>query len=257
MTRRILTALVMAPAAVFTILHAPGWLFYVLTALVACGCFFEFQRLAQDHGAGSQPLIGLAGGLAILLSPLDQGFLAIIAAVLGAMAVAMRDESPGSVLPDSAALSLGLLYCFGTWRCGIGLREIAPYWLLFALALNWIADSFAYLGGRATGRHKMAPVLSPAKTWEGAAWSVAGSLLFGWLFLGHFAPERRLPQVLMLSLSANIAGQLGDLAESALKRGAGRKDSGGLLPGHGGWLDRMDSSLFAMPVVYLWLVRFL
>ncbi len=257
MIRRILTALVMAPAAVFTILYAPAWLFLLLTALVACGCFLEFQRLARDHGASSQPLIGLAGGLAILLCPLDQGFLALIAAVLGGMAVAMRNEGPGSVLPDSAALSLGLVYCFATWRCGIALRDLAPHWLLFALALNWIADSFAYLGGRATGRHKMAPVLSPAKTWEGAAWSVAGSLLFGWLFLGHFAPERSLPQVLLLALAANIAGQLGDLAESALKRGAGRKDSGNLLPGHGGWLDRMDSSLFAMPVVYLGLVRFL
>ena len=129
------------------------------------------------------------------------------------------------------------------------------HWLLFALALNWIADSFAYLGGRATGRHKLAPILSPAKTWEGATWSLAGSLLFGWLFLGHFAPERGLPEVLLLSAATNVAGQVGDLAESALKRGAGRKDSGTLLPGHGGWLDRMDSSLFAMPVTLLWLMR--
>jgi phosphatidate cytidylyltransferase len=123
------------------------------------------------------------------------------------------------------------------------------------LALNWIADSFAYLGGRATGKHKMAPHLSPAKTWEGAAWSLGGALLFGYLFLRHFAPERSLAEVLALSVATNIAGQLGDLAESALKRGAKRKDSGSLLPGHGGWLDRLDSSLFSMPLVFLWLTK--
>lgn len=106
------------------------------------------------------------------------------------------------------------------------------------------------------GRHKLAPILSPGKTWEGAASSLAGSLLFGWLFLGYFAPHRGVTEALVLSALVNVAGQIGDLAESAIKRGAGRKDSGTLLPGHGGWLDRMDSSLFAMPVTLLWLLRF-
>jgi phosphatidate cytidylyltransferase len=105
------------------------------------------------------------------------------------------------------------------------------------------------------GTHKMAPRLSPAKTWEGAVWSLAGSLLFGWLFLGHFAPEWSVADALLLSSATNVAGQMGDLAESALKRGAGRKDSGAVLPGHGGFLDRLDSSLFSMPVVFLWLTR--
>lgn len=255
MIRRIVTAMVMAPGAVFAILLAPDWLFYLLTILVACGCFLEFQRLSSDHGAAFAPLAGLAAGIAIMITPLDRGFLAAIAGVLAVMALALRNLDLAKVLPQTAALALGVIYCFGTWRCGVGLREIAPFWLLYALALNWIADSFAYLGGRATGKHKMAPRLSPAKTWEGAAWSMVGALAFGWLFLGYFAPDRGLPEVLLLSAAANVAGQFGDLAESALKRGAGRKDSGTLLPGHGGWLDRLDSSLFAMPVVFLWLTR--
>jgi phosphatidate cytidylyltransferase len=255
MIRRVLTALVMAPGAVLTILFAPAWVFLLLTSLVACGCFREFRRLAGDHGALFPPVAGLAAGLTVLLTPLDQGFLAVIIGVLATMALSMRNDDLALVLPQTAAASLGLLYCFATWRCGIGLRDIGPHWLLFALALNWIADAFAYFGGRATGRHKMAPSLSPAKTWEGALWSVAGSLLFGWIFLGHFVPERGLPEVLLLSLATNVAGQFGDLAESALKRGAGRKDSGSLLPGHGGWLDRMDSSLFSMPLVFLWLTH--
>lgn len=254
MIARVLTALVLAPAAVATVLVAPYWLFLLLTSIVAVGCFFEFHRLSADHGCFFPPLIGLAGGAAILLSPLQDGFLAAILSVLAAMTVLLRQCGDlKQVLPGTGALALGLIYCFATWRCGLGLREIAPHWLLFALAMNWIADTFAYLGGRAMGRRKLAPALSPGKTIEGSLWSVAGSLLFGWLFLGHFAPERGTVEVLALALAVNIAGQLGDLAESALKRGAGRKDSGTWLPGHGGWLDRLDSSLFAMPVVLLWL----
>ena len=255
MIRRIATALVMAPGAVLAILAAPHWLFCLLAALVACGCFVEFERLAGDHGARFPLVAGLAAGVVILLVPPDQAFLALVIASCAAMALAMRNADLAKVLAQTAAFSLGLVYCFATWRCGLALRELAPFWLLYALALNWIADSFAYLGGRATGKHKMAPNLSPAKTWEGAAWSMTGALMFGWLFLRYFAPERALAEVLLLSAATNVAGQFGDLAESALKRGAGRKDSGNLLPGHGGWLDRMDSSLFAMPVVFLWLTR--
>ena len=255
MTRRVLTALVLAPGAVFTILAAPVWLFYLLTSLVACACLLEFQRLSSDHGAGFSPIVAVATGVAILLTPLDRGLLAGVIGILAMMTLAMRNQDLAAVLPQCGAFSLGLCYCFSTWRCGIALREIGPHWLLFALALNWIADTFAYLGGKATGKHKLAPRLSPAKTWEGAAWSMTGAMLFGWLFLGRFAPERGLLEVLLLSAAANVAGQLGDLVESALKRGAGRKDSGNLLPGHGGWLDRLDSSLFAMPLVLVWLTR--
>lgn len=256
MLARVLTALVLAPTAVAALLYAPAWLFLLLTAIVAVGCYFEFYRLAGDHDCPFPPLIGLAGGAAILVSSLGDGLLAALFAVLAGMAVTLRQAGDlKRVLPGTGALALSLLYCFATWRCGLGLREIAPHWLLFALALNWIADSCAYLGGRATGRHKLAPVLSPGKTIEGSLWSVAGSLAFGLVFLGFVAPERGPGEVLLLSLAVNVAGQLGDLAESALKRGAGRKDSGTWLPGHGGWLDRLDSSLFAMPVVLIWLTR--
>jgi phosphatidate cytidylyltransferase len=97
-------------------------------------------------------------------------------------------------------------------------------------------------------------VVSPKKTWEGAIASVAASVLFGVLYMREFLPQVPLVHVLILSAVTNIAGQIGDLSESALKRGAGIKDSGTSLPGHGGWLDRVDSSLFAIPVVYLYVV---
>jgi phosphatidate cytidylyltransferase len=104
--------------------------------------------------------------------------------------------------------------------------------------------------GRAIGKHKLAPSVSPGKSWEGAVASVFGSILFGVLYVGHFVPQIPIWQVALIAGVANVAGQFGDLAESALKRGAGLKDSGTLLPGHGGFLDRLDSSLFALPVVY-------
>jgi phosphatidate cytidylyltransferase len=102
----------------------------------------------------------------------------------------------------------------------------------------------------------MAPRVSPAKSWEGAAGSVAGSMLFGGLYAHYLIPQAPLAGALALAAAGNVAGQLGDLCESALKRGAGVKDSGTLLPGHGGWLDRIDSSLFSVPAVYA-LLKFL
>jgi phosphatidate cytidylyltransferase len=97
-------------------------------------------------------------------------------------------------------------------------------------------------------------VVSPKKSWEGAIAAVAGSVLFGLLYVGHFLPQIAWWKVASIAIIGNVAGQFGDLAESAIKRGAGVKDSGQLLPGHGGMLDRVDSSLFALPVVWaIWI----
>jgi phosphatidate cytidylyltransferase len=126
----------------------------------------------------------------------------------------------------------------------------------FALALSWVGDIAAYYVGKNFGRHKLAPRVSPGKSWEGAVASLAGSMVFGFFYLNYLIPQVAPWQSLLLAGVGNVAGQLGDLAESALKRGAGVKDSGTMLPGHGGWLDRVDSTLFAVPVVY-WLVMLL
>jgi phosphatidate cytidylyltransferase len=105
--------------------------------------------------------------------------------------------------------------------------------------------------GKGLGRHGLAPNISPKKTWEGAVASLVGSVIFGIVYLNRALSAVSLLEAALLSVAVNIAGQAGDLAESALKRGAGVKDSSSLLPGHGGLLDRVDSSLFALPVVYL------
>jgi phosphatidate cytidylyltransferase len=153
---------------------------------------------------------------------------------------------------------LGVAYVFGCWRFAIELHVISPFWLLFAVSLNWVGDTAAYLVGRRFGRHRLAPAASPNKSWEGSVASVLASVGYAALYFRWVYPHCGVPYLAVLGIAAvaNMAGQMGDLAESALKRGAGLKDSGTLLPGHGGWLDRVDSTLFALPTVYLLVARF-
>ena len=135
---------------------------------------------------------------------------------------------------------------------------VGPRWLLFAVSQLGGAHP-AYYAGRRFGRHRLAPAASPNKSWEGSIASVLASVGYAALYFLWAYPNCGIPYVTVLGIAAvgNIAGQMGDLAESALKRGAGVKDSGNLLPGHGGWLDRVDSSLFAMPTVYFLVAWFL
>ena len=136
------------------------------------------------------------------------------------------------------------------WLALARLHALGPQLLLFLILLVVAADVGAYFAGRRFGRNKLAPRVSPGKSWEGFFGSVVVSTAYGAGFLLYFQPTMPIYVAASLSVVANIAGQLGDLAESAIKRGAGMKDSGTMLPGHGGWLDRVDSSLFTLPVVY-------
>jgi phosphatidate cytidylyltransferase len=150
----------------------------------------------------------------------------------------------------------GLMYIGGAWLCAFALRAVNPHWLLFAFLLCWAGDTAALYVGKNFGRHKLAPKVSPGKTWEGAIGSVVGGVMVGAIYAHYLIPSATLQAVLIFAAVGNIAGQLGDLLESAYKRWGGVKDSGSSLPGHGGWLDRIDSSLLSVPVVYA-LVRFL
>lgn len=247
--KRILTALVLIPYFLYIVLWAPQWAFLVTVSAVAILCFREYADLVERHGIAKPNLFGYAGGLAVLLFPAKDVTLVILVAI-AAMALALRSREMRQALPDAAALLLGVAYAFGTLRSGVALRAISPYWLFFGLSLNWAGDIAALYVGRAFGRHKLAPEVSPGKSWEGAAASTAASVIYGAFYFRWLLPAVPLAGALGLTVIANIAGQLGDLCESAMKRGAGVKDSGALLPGHGGWLDRVDSSLFALPVVY-------
>jgi|ERR1700722_400076 phosphatidate cytidylyltransferase len=148
------------------------------------------------------------------------------------------------------SLLAGVIYIGGAWLCAFKLRMVNPHWLLFAFLLCWAGDTAAFYVGKNFGRHKLAPVISPAKTWEGAIASVAGGVLVGAIYAYYLIPTATLGLVLIAATAGNIAGQIGDLVESAYKRSGGVKDSGSSLPGHGGWLDRIDSSLLSIPVVF-------
>ncbi len=144
----------------------------------------------------------------------------------------------------------GVIYIGGAWVCAFYLRAINPHWLLFAFLLCWAGDTAALYIGKNFGRHKLAPKISPGKTWEGAIASVVGGVLGGWIYAHFLIPAAPLVWVLTIASVGNVAGQIGDLVESAYKRWGGVKDSGTSLPGHGGWLDRIDSSLVSIPMVY-------
>jgi phosphatidate cytidylyltransferase len=247
--KRIATALILIPLISYVAVGAPFLVFALVLGIVAALCFWEFSDIAAGHGIKVPRIPGIVAGLVVLFAP--PGMTIAVLLTLAAMVVAMSSSDLGTALPRAAAMVLGILYVFGCWHAAIDLRAIQAYWLLFALALNWIGDTAAMVIGRAYGRHKLAPRVSPAKSWEGAFASVIASVIFGVLFLHWAIPQTPMWLAALAAGIGNIAGQLGDLSESAMKRGAGMKDSGTLLPGHGGWLDRVDSSLFSVPVVFV------
>lgn len=253
--QRLVTAIGLAAAAIYLIGWAPQPVFLAAAILMSVLGYREFVNLVEGHSIQSPGALGLLTGLAVLLWPAEPLHGVSLPAIVSLLVViafisSLRLASLRDVLPQVACVLLGAFYTFAPWRFSIELRHQSGHLLFFALALNWVGDSCAYYTGRAIGKHRLAPIVSPNKSWEGAVGSVAGSVLFGLLYLGKFMPQIVWWKVVLMAVVANIAGQFGDLAESAMKRGANVKDSGNLLPGHGGVLDRVDSSLFALPVVY-------
>jgi len=248
--KRILTAAALIPIVAYVVLLSPQMVFLGVLVLVAFLCYYEYDSIAGAYGFGAPGPLGYAFGLTLLLWPRD-GWFPITMAALIALAMALRADDLAKSLPRASLLVLGVVYIFGCWRHAIFLREFQPHWLMFALLVNWAGDIGAYYVGRTFGKHLLAPRVSPRKTWEGAGASVVTSAVLGGAYLMKFVEGVTLPQVAAVAVLANVAGQMGDLAESAIKRGAGMKDSGAILPGHGGFLDRVDSTLFALPVVFL------
>ncbi|HEY7337423.1 MAG TPA: phosphatidate cytidylyltransferase [Bryobacteraceae bacterium] len=251
--KRVATALILIPFIVWIVLWAPVWAFDAVLVASGCIAFYEFDQIASrsvrgDFGKRHSVIPGMLAGLALLFAP--QPFLIAILIALAAMTMALLSADLKISLPAASVFALGVLYIFGAWRCAVGLRGINPHWLMIALLISWAGDTAALYVGRAIGRRKMAPMISPGKTWEGAAGSVAGAMTAAGMYGYFLIPSFPVWGVLGIAAVGNIAGQTGDLCESAFKRGAGVKDSGSTLPGHGGWLDRIDSSLFTIPVVY-------
>jgi len=160
---------------------------------------------------------------------------------------------PAAGISASALLLVAFPLTYAVRLHGWG--EYGPWLLLFALVITWAGDTAAYFAGRAFGQHLLAPHLSPKKTWEGSLAGLAASIVVGVIFERWLhAP---LAFLIGMAVAGNIAGQIGDLLESAYKRSAGVKDSGAMLPGHGGVLDRIDALILAFPVVwYYWILSY-
>jgi len=263
---RILTALVLIPLVLFLLLKGPFWLIVAVSGLVAMLACWEFLGLADAMGARTpRILVVLSIALVFYFVFRSSDMLTPIlsACALTIFAVCSFRSPLDRVLIDTAAAVFSLLYV-GLSLATVPLlsqQEDGPALLVFLFFAVWSGDIAALYVGRNLGRHKLAPAISPNKTWEGSIASVLGSvgvsalLLFGAELLQHYGVELLLypgstAHWLVLAFVLNLAAQLGDLVESALKRGAGVKDSGNLLPGHGGVLDRIDALLLAAPVLW-------
>lgn len=282
LTKRVGVAAVGIPLAV-ALLWYGGWLLALVIAGLAVLATLELFGFAEQQGV--RPFRGAgaaAAGALVLLAAWDStgarsGFLMWAGLVLFSLAVAAvaiwRRGVEGRPLAAVAVTVLGAVFIGGAFAHVILLRQLGGgidatrEWtgaalVAFPITLAWIGDTCAYFGGRAWGRRKLMPRVSPAKTVEGALSAVAGTVLTGAVYAGAVLTVwRGLPVGLAAGALAGLLisplAQIGDLAESLFKREAGVKDSGSLLPGHGGVLDRFDSLFYAVPAAYWYLVAVL
>ncbi len=284
--KRVATAVVLIPLVVFAVLKAPAWLFALITGVVALLATREYLSIVEGHGLKPQRacvylLTGILFGSACM-SARESGFLhpsafewyspIFVFGMLVLLSLSMRQEDLGKAFLSAVAAAFALLYV--SFPLLLLVEPLMPSdfispaeraHVLFLLVTVWASDSFAYYIGRSLGRRPLAPRISPKKTVEGAVGSMVGAAVVGMLFwlatsrpwfgseyLGSSSVRDPASVVYWISMAAfiNIAAQLGDLVESMMKRGANIKDSGTILPGHGGILDRIDALLFASPAMW-------
>lgn len=284
--KRVLTAVVLIPIVLILVLRAPVPVVAFVTAVVALLAIHELLKLSEAYGIHpfrwpTYIFVGLFFALIAipsatpLLSTSGFTYIALSAAVLAPfifLSIGMlRSELPRA-FPAAMVSAFSFVYIALPLACLVQLREQwqGSFYLLYLLLLVWAGDVFAYFIGKSIGRHRMSPRVSPKKTWEGAIASVVASVVVGLLMFhyalpistallnahlielrdGVFNNQPSLIPIVVLSVVLNIAAQLGDLVESLIKRGANVKDSGSILPGHGGMFDRIDALLFAAPVLW-------
>jgi phosphatidate cytidylyltransferase len=286
--KRVATAAVLIPIVLVLVLRAPVPLLAAVVALLAILTLREYSELVAHYNVETfrVPLYVLTAiGFAALASQTGNDYLvatsqmlfgisaAIVVVAFFFLVLAMPREPLTSGFPAAAAATFGFVYIPVPLAMLVQLRQqgSGAFLILYILIVVWMGDIVAYYTGRALGRHKLAPRISPGKTWEGTVGSIVGAIVCGTLVfaysrqissglisIGLLAPgQAYLPPQMpplwhfaLLSAVINVAAQMGDLAESLIKRGARVKDSGAILPGHGGMLDRIDALLFAAPVLW-------
>jgi phosphatidate cytidylyltransferase len=278
MKSRLITAAIALPVLIASIIFPPLKILFVVLAVAAVVvALYEFWFLSKRVGARPDVVVGFAATAALFVvfffNWLELLYLIVPLFVVAALAAEMLRGAPFDKMVLSVGSTvLGVLYVafLGAHLIGVrtGFQEVyvqpetfvvgaayvsktlSTHLLAFFFLVLMGSDTGAYYTGRALGRHKLAPTVSPGKTWEGAAGGMAASLVAAALAHYWFFPELQLGAALGLAAVMNVLGVVGDLTESALKRGANAKDAAQILPGHGGLLDRLDSLLFNAPLIY-------
>lgn len=255
--KRVLSAFLLVPLIALLAIHPISFL--ILTCLIIALIYLEYAKLTKSLGADPMEPLGLMSVLSLpILSFLGVNPLPVIAiwTVLISLAVVLRGRAEGGFISLSSSLFalfyLGWLYGYQLVQLR-GMKEGLKL-IFLLLGIVWIGDTGAYFIGKLMGRHKLIPSISPGKTIEGSigglAWGVGGGIAIKYIFGLKTVP---LNHLIPMALILGVVGQIGDLIESIIKRNAGVKDSGGLIPGHGGMFDRCDSMIPVVPVMLLYL----
>jgi phosphatidate cytidylyltransferase len=262
---RIITALIVLPILIASIYFS--WLWPLFVAMAAAAMLLglhEFWVLAKRPAIKPDMAIGFIGAVSLFVGFCFDApgkdpqllLMTLIVFVIAGLAAEMLRGAPfDKMLASAGATVLGVLYVvlLGGHLVAVRMLDnqgLAAHLLFFFFLVIMGSDTGAYYAGRSFGKHKLAPKVSPGKTWEGAVGGMLASLLMAVLAHYWFFPELSLKAALPLAAAMNVFGVIGDLTESALKRGAGAKDAAQILPGHGGLLDRLDSLLFNAPLIY-------
>jgi phosphatidate cytidylyltransferase len=257
--KRVASALVLLPVFLLIVVKAPAFLFNALVVIASAVALWELMRLLERGGRPVYARLGLVVGTALtatfgasrLYEPLALPGLALLLAVGTVLIAPVLHGAPAT---EAVANTL-LAVLYVSWLLGYGilLHHTSPLGdelVLFVVGVTWVGETTAYLVGSTVGRRKLAPVISPRKTVEGAAAQVVASVATGAALGGWLLPACGVGIGVAGGALLGVVGQFGDLAESAVKRSVGTKDTGGLIPGHGGVLDRIDSLLFNLPAFY-------
>ena len=262
--KRIMTSLVWLPFAIAAIWFGAPW-FTLLVALFALLAIWEFYHLVSRAKAPTLTRFGLIYTLLFIASPhlsfgdfsTNQTMLLTSAVMISLIILLVRPQKETAfaswVWSLGGIIYLGLLLSYLVALRGM---EAGREWVFFAICVNASSDAIAYFIGRAWGRRRLAPNISPGKTWEGAVGGIFGAILGGTLLFNilEMPVSFSYVQAVLLSIIISVAGQLGDLVESLFKRNMEVKESGNLMPGHGGFLDRVDSVVFVSVVVYYYVI---
>ncbi len=253
--KRVLSTLVLLPVFLAIVMLGPVSLFGTTVVLIAAAGQWEFTGMFERAGIRTRRVLGLVGGIAVTASfalPVSErvAFTAVLLVVLAAALWRPRGEP---IAWEPMAITVFGI-CYVNWLLGYGfwLRDL-PFgreWVLLLIWVTWLGETAAYLVGWSMGRHPLAPVISPKKTIEGAAAQLLVSILAAIVGQAWFFNALPRWHAVVVGALLGAIGQVGDLVESALKRSVGTKDTGHLIPGHGGMLDRVDSLLFNTPVLF-------